>query len=773
MRFLLLLSVVSSTVNQYYWDSVAPGTTFGTNNKLLYNGPGNVIFQLQTDGSYGITYNGFINEPFKREPGVGSTTPHYTFTLDSDGHFTLVKSEDQGDTPIDLANAQGPTNSPFKIFVGGDRRVRMIDARQSTIWTYPRDDVVVTRDRIESNMASRPNFLRNNERLTSSNKNWYLSMNSVGMLYTNTGYTFNPSNGDGIDVDYRSIVLNEDATLSYHLIDGTVIPVTDENDGSRSPPSTPSQISKYRMFITDEGIIRIQDIRGVVLWNFNIASTGQPVGLSYWPIILAKTGQCITAMSDKSISLQACSVTSENQYFTYHSDYLRVKSDPTKCITISDGNKLVIDKCSTKSLFNNVEQDFTIRTLDRKKCFHAANIVELLPCDLTDNDELFTWDMKYVPLKDTDFEAIFTMNLDYRIGSSEDEIELKPYNNKQTGKWAFKDGKLRWNISPNYCMDDGGNTVVLKDCSTASTWTKLITGQIQSTKSTNCITYDYKTLTLSLEYCNTNNNMQRLYFSRTDSIDDVVKNEPAKNIILISEATGLCLSTSDNNIRQEKCNSANNQLWNYRLDGKIMSVGSKKCVNNIDINHIGMGDCNSERTTIFKNIGKENYMFETKDNMCLDIGGLDPSMTWLYSCMSTNGNQLFTSNIIYSSIDYGVIQLTNQDKVIKLNEDKSIVLSDKKIWEPSQQFYLTAENKLKNSNNGCISYKNAEDGVKLFLDYCYLAKKFVFSNDRLQSLTDHQFCIDNSGGELGNGNPLQIWYCITGQPNQLWKMVRS
>ncbi|KAJ3204767.1 hypothetical protein HK099_001028, partial [Clydaea vesicula] len=108
----------------------------------------------------------------------------------------------------------------------------------------------------------------------------------------------------------------------------------------------------------------------------------------------------------------------------------------------------------------------------------------------------------------------------YRIGSDASDIKLKQYDDKQTGKWKMG-VELRWNISPNYCMNDSGDIVELKECSAASSWTKLITGQIQSIKSKSCIMFDYKTSTISLEYCNVNNNMQRLYFGKVDNIDDV------------------------------------------------------------------------------------------------------------------------------------------------------------------------------------------------------------------------------------------------------------
>lgn len=30
------------------------------------------------------------------------------------------------------------------------------------------------------------------------------------------------------------------------------------------------------------------------------------------------------------------------------------------------------------------------------------------------------------------------------------------------------------------------------------------------------------------------------------------------------------------------------------------------------------------------------------------------------------------------------------------------------------------------------------------------------------------YCLDNSAGQLMNGNKIQVWECLPGNPNQLW-----
>ena len=487
MLALLLGIVAAQTPNT--WVSGSDHKYFNQGNELAYNFNGITNKAGMTRDGFYVSTNGYVTDQYK--PNTDKL-----FFLQFGNNALLEFRDDTKDFGEVFANVgYDASQGPFTAAIEYDRTFRVYNRMNNIIWEWPnyvnkKQSLEITEN---GGVKIYNNFLRRGEYLVSPNKNWFIYLNTFGALIDNNGNVLNKDTVSAIESP-RILEMNRYGSLQILDKTGNVISTLLDV----TPPNPPPVTISTTMFITDDGVL--QESNGFVIRD--LSASGKSIGENYFPIISVDLGTCLTRVGGKLL-MQACKVGNYDQLFTYSSDYFRVLSDPSKCVTRTN-NQLIVGNCNKAAqniIFTNVMKDGTIRTKDNM-CFDStATEVKLSSCEFWEtNKNTFTWTQNYVNPKNLEFMHIYNSDKSLLIseyangwinGNLSETLPLKLMNENDNVKWAFDSAnRLRFSPSPAYCMQVAYDYVIPAACNSTSTTWQYVNNKLYDSNKFNCLTQD-------------------------------------------------------------------------------------------------------------------------------------------------------------------------------------------------------------------------------------------------------------------------------------------
>ena len=458
----------------------------GDSLSFVLNGAKNTV-ELTDDG-FILSSKGYITDEFKPD----TDRP----VMLQFGPTALLEFRDDTKDFIQQFSsvAYNPLGKPHIATIEYDRTFRVYNRMNKIVWEWPethakKQQLELTRGALDIY----DNYLRRGEYLMSKDGRWFVYLNRYGALIDNNG---NVLNKNGVSSFELPCILEMTPYGGIYIADKTGTRLTTFIE---DPVDTPLPIAgSVLLSVTDKGVLQRND--GKVL--FDLSAKGEPINSNYFPLISVDQGFCVT-QNGARLTMEVCTAGNFKQLFSYHGDYFRVLSDPSKCVARSD-TSLVVTDCSAdleKIIFSNVMQDGTIRTKDNMCFDNSGDEVKLSSCELWEtNKNMFTWTQNYVNPQKLKFMHIYNSDKSLLIssyangwwnGNLSEILPLRLMNENDNVKWAFDDAKrLRFSPSPAYCMQVYRDTVIPQTCNeTTSTWT-YVNNKIYDQGKFNCLVQD-------------------------------------------------------------------------------------------------------------------------------------------------------------------------------------------------------------------------------------------------------------------------------------------
>ncbi|KAJ3188109.1 hypothetical protein HK101_009192, partial [Irineochytrium annulatum] len=234
-------------------------------------------YNLTSNYDQSVTFNFYLNGDIGMQIGGAAFNGRYPLTggsvdpnnppqiqLSPDG--TVYVEDSTGAVLKQLTPSTsigfGAVNGPFVFTVDYDRRLRLrnSDTKKSILWSFPPPRTTVTPLRTDA-----VNFLASGEKLSSPSGQWWISVNTQGVLVTSAAYSFNAV-VQTATIQPLVLQVNKDGSLRLYDALGRVhaVPIfpgsTDDASG---------QI--FELQVTDTGVLQLLNaLSNVLVWGFDL-----------------------------------------------------------------------------------------------------------------------------------------------------------------------------------------------------------------------------------------------------------------------------------------------------------------------------------------------------------------------------------------------------------------------------------------------------------------------------------------------------------------------
>ncbi|KAI9359640.1 ricin B lectin domain-containing protein [Zopfochytrium polystomum] len=234
-------------------------------------------------------------------------------------------------------------------------------------------------------------------------------------------------------------------------------------------------------------------------------------------------------------------------------------------------------------------------------------------------------------------------------------------------------------------------------------------------------------------------------------------------------------------------------LWNFFADGTIRTTNGL-CLDNVDAKNVNGNDIQLQRCN-----GNSAQKWQT-----LPSGAIANVGTGSARCLNLNNNnlalneriQLWDCNNADGSVQGGS-QWSIGPPSRPASSRPSLVSTGTSFCvdtvanggprtavdlftcnsTPAQQWFFSPDGSIKNARGLCLDNTNGQlaDGNPLQVFDCNgtPAQKWIHRQDGSLFNLQTQKCLDNDSGRLQNGNKLQMWTCQNGNKAQQWSLATN